>query len=253
MDTMEHVRLELDDFTQHGWTQGDGTPFVFLHGGLADHWAAVYRTGDVVDFAQLITPDLRGAGRSHYAGPLSWARWADDVAAILDHLGHTRAVVGGVSAGAGVATRFALQHPDRLQALVLVDPAYHGDRPVSGAQAEAYARMQRAAERTLTEGIEALAPLYAHLPEAIRTPALAMAARFDPASVMATTQFLASGVQPLSSPAELAAVTAPARVVVGVDRYHPAEVARRYLEHLPQGREVPQDGVVAAVRALVDH
>lgn len=251
MSTREHVRLERDGFEQHWWMEGDGVPVVLLHRGLADHEATWVRWGSVASFAQLVTPDLRGAGRSVHHGPLSWDLWADDVAAILDDLGHERAVIGGVSAGAGVATRFALRHPERVLAAVLVDPGYHGDRPVSEAQRRGFDRMRDAAARMLTEGTDALAPLYAHLPEDVRTWAMQMAERFDPGSVITTTEFLATEDPPLGSPAALAALTVPTLVVAGSDPYHPADVAQRYLEHLRDGREVPPGGVVDALRALL--
>jgi len=44
---------------------------------------------------------------------------ADDVAALLDHLGVGRAVAFGYSMGGGVAIRLAIQHPDRVSRLVV--------------------------------------------------------------------------------------------------------------------------------------
>jgi pimeloyl-ACP methyl ester carboxylesterase len=72
--------------------------------------------------ATLVAPDLRGRGRSNeLPGPYGIPQHADDLAAVLDHAGAERAVVAGHSMGGFVATAFAERHPDRAQALVLVD------------------------------------------------------------------------------------------------------------------------------------
>ncbi|MEO7036798.1 MAG: alpha/beta hydrolase [Polyangiaceae bacterium] len=113
---------------------GDGHPVVFVHGGLADHRAALFGVGQLAGTHRIVTPDVRGSGRSVYAGDLSWDRLADDLAALLKHLGTERAVVGGTSTGSAVALRFALRHPRLLQGLILMSPIYPGaDRPLSEA------------------------------------------------------------------------------------------------------------------------
>jgi hypothetical protein len=71
------------------------------------------------------------------------------------------------------------------------------------------------------------------LPPAIRDVALAMASRFDPASVAATTRLLASGAQPFERVAELAALSMPVLVVPGTDPEHPAEIAELYARTIP--------------------
>jgi len=49
---------------------------------------------------------------------------ADDADAVITHAGVCRAVVGGVSMGAGIALNFGLRHPDKTAALVLSRPAW---------------------------------------------------------------------------------------------------------------------------------
>ena len=60
----------------------------------------------------------------------------DDLAALLDHLGIERAAVIGNSFGGKVALEFALEHPDRTRALVLVAAALGGHEP--SAELEAF-------------------------------------------------------------------------------------------------------------------
>ena len=215
--------------------RGEGEAVVFLHGGLADHEASEYRLGALGSTHRLITPDVRGAGRSVYDGAMSWDLLADDVVALLDRLAIERAIVGGVSAGSGIALRFALRHPGRTRALLLVAPTFAGsERGHNDAQRVAKARMREAGERALVEGIDAIVPLYAALPTAIRELATAMARRFDPASVAATTRFLASGVQPFDRVDELARLSMPVLVIPGTDPEHPREVAELYASTMPR-------------------
>lgn len=207
---------------------------MFLHGGLADHQATLFRLGSLAASRRLIAPDVRAAGQSIHAGELSWDLLADDLAALLNYLDLDRAVIGGTSAGSGIALRFARRHPTRVLALILGWPVYAGEAAgLNPAQRLAMERMDEAGRRTLTEGIEALVSLFMDLPAAIRDTALAMARRFDPASVAATTRFLASGVQPIARLADLGALSVPTLVIPGVDPEHPAELAARYAAAIP--------------------
>lgn len=220
---------------------GEGPPVVFIHGGLADHRAALFRLAPLARTRRLVTPDLRGSGRSLYAGELSWDRLADDVAELLTHLGLERAVVGGVSMGSAVALRFALRHPRRLNALILMSPVYPGaDLPLAEAATAAMRVMAEAAERTIDAGIAALFPLFDALPSPVREVALDMARSFDPLSVVATTRFLGTNAQPITSVRELATVAVPAMVLPGIDPQHPAEIGHLYARHLREAVVVDQ-------------
>ncbi len=216
---------------------GAGRPLIFLHGGLADHRAALVHVGAAAGRIRVIAPDLRGSGRSVDAGPLDWDRLADDAAALCDHLGLERAVIGGVSMGSGVALRVGLRHPSRVAGLLLVWPAFAGAaRGPTPAQRAACAAIEAAGVRARSEGIDALRPLYEGLPAPLRARALAMLADFDAASVAATCELLAMRTQPFAREEELAAIDAPTAIVPGVDPTHPAEVAALYARWIPGAR-----------------
>lgn len=213
---------------------GSGLPVVFLHGGLADHRAAAPFVAALEGCALVITPDMRGAGRSHDPGPLTWEQLADDVVALLDDLQIERAVVGGTSMGSGAALAFALRHMQRTRALVLVAPVYAGRaRGLNEAQQRAFVRMNEAGQRALAVGMDSLVPMFEALPLPIRARAVAMVRSFDPVSVAATTHFLASGAQPFDDVTALSALTVPCLVVPGSDSEHPEELADLYAEALP--------------------
>jgi pimeloyl-ACP methyl ester carboxylesterase len=73
----------------------------------------------------VVTLDLLGHGRSDRpADPLvySMSAFADQVVALLDHLGAERAVIGGTSLGANVSLEVAAESPDRVQGLIVEMP-----------------------------------------------------------------------------------------------------------------------------------
>jgi pimeloyl-ACP methyl ester carboxylesterase len=231
--------------------QGSGQPILALHGGLADHRASLGYAGPLAARYRLITPDLRGAGRSKHAGPLTWEQLADDLAALLDHLGIERAVLAGVSAGSGVVVRFGLRHRDRVAGLAILAPLYPGsDRELDEAPRAALARMDSYAQRGMREGIQALQPLFEALPDAMRSRALAMLESFDPASVAATTRLLSS-TQPFDALTELQSIDAPTLLVRGRDPQHPGELATLYPKWLPHAHVIEAEG--EGIAAAIDH
>lgn len=253
METTElrEVWFESEGTRLFAVESGDGPPVILLHGGLATHAAIRVFAGDLARRYRLITPDLRASGRSIYAGPLSFDLLADDVAALLRHIGAPRAVIGGISFGAACAVRAALRHPALTEALVVLHPAFGGaDAGLTPAQHAAMRAMHDAGRRTLADGIGALLPLFDSLPPELRARARALAATYDPASVATTTAFLDSGAQPFARAEELAAITAPTLVVPGADPTHPPELAARYARHLPRCTVIPGEG--PALAAAID-
>jgi pimeloyl-ACP methyl ester carboxylesterase len=107
---------------------GNGRPLVLLHAFPFDGrmWKATAEA--LADRCRVIVPDLRGFGGSELGeGDVSIAGMADDVAALLDHLGVARATVGGLSMGGYVTLAFAARHRRRLEALILADTRAAGD------------------------------------------------------------------------------------------------------------------------------
>jgi len=150
---------------------GDGTGpvIVMLHGGMANHWASLPLVAPLSARYRVVTPDLRGNGKSWYGSSLTFDQLADDVEALLDQTGVDRAVIGGASGGSGVALRFALRHPGRTAGLVMVNPVYAGEESgYTGPQRDTFAMMDAVASRALDEGVQVLRPLYANLPPQIR-------------------------------------------------------------------------------------
>ncbi|MFN8487722.1 MAG: alpha/beta hydrolase [Caldilineaceae bacterium] len=104
---------------------GQGEPLVLLHGGLNN----VELLGDTLRqlsiTRQVIAVDLQGHGRTaDIDRPLRFEWMADDIAALIRHLGFTQIDVMGYSLGGGIALRVAIQHPDLVRKLVLVSVAF---------------------------------------------------------------------------------------------------------------------------------
>ena len=76
---------------------------------------------DPVQPWHVIVPDNRGVGRSGLPGR-AWTMgdMADDVAAVLDVVGVTRAVIAGISMGGMISQQVALRHPERVAGLLLM-------------------------------------------------------------------------------------------------------------------------------------
>ena len=111
---------------------GQGAVRLVMHGGLGfDHTYFRPEFDVLADGHQVVYYDHRGNGRSGRPplGTVTMEQLADDAAALLDHLGAEQATVIGHSYGGFVAQEFALRHPTRLAALVLIDttPGQLGD------------------------------------------------------------------------------------------------------------------------------
>ena len=153
---------------------------------------------------------------------------------MLDHTGTERAVVGGISMGAGVALRFARRFPGRTAGLVMVSPVYRGhELGLTEYQAATFGALDLVLARVAGEGMEGFRPLYQMSP-GMEAYFDAMIGSLDLASFVATNKFMASGAQPFVSGADLEAIPVPTLLVPGNDLMHPREVSDFYAARIPQ-------------------
>ena len=118
---------DLGDVTIRYRSGGAGTPVVLLHGHPRTHttWHAVAPL--IARHHTTVCPDLRGYGESS-APPdqpnhaqASKRAMAADVIALMRRLGHHRFTVVGHDRGGAVAFRTAMDHPDNVESLVVMD------------------------------------------------------------------------------------------------------------------------------------
>jgi pimeloyl-ACP methyl ester carboxylesterase len=102
-------------------THGTGRPLVLLHGGLMSGETFGPVLSDLARNHQVIVPDLQGHGRTaDIDRPIDIKLMADDIAALIDHLGLDKPDLVGYSLGGGVAFFTAVKHPDKVGKLVIV-------------------------------------------------------------------------------------------------------------------------------------
>jgi pimeloyl-ACP methyl ester carboxylesterase len=105
-------------------TQGGTPALLFLSGGFGtvQSWSNVLRRLD--GKYRTVRFDARARGKSGRSADYSLQAAVDDIGRVVDATGLERPIVVGWSYGATVAMRHAVQHPERVRGLVLVDGAY---------------------------------------------------------------------------------------------------------------------------------
>jgi pimeloyl-ACP methyl ester carboxylesterase len=176
MGERETFTVEATGGTLRGWVVGDGLPVLLVHGGpglsyeyldgLAEELGPGFR---VAAFQQ------RGLEPSTLEGPFTIPQAIDDLIAVLDGLRWPQAVLVGHSWGAHLALRAAAAHPDRLRAVLAVDPiGVVGDGGTAAFEAEMGARTPKegrvraqelderamAGQGTAADGLEGLAIMW---------------------------------------------------------------------------------------------
>ena len=103
---------------------GEGEPMLIVHGAGGGFDQGIDMTGALAGRGyRLIAPSRFGYLGSTLPGNLTTAMQADAYAQLLDRLGIDKVVVVGISAGAWSSMQFAVRHPERCRALVLLVPA----------------------------------------------------------------------------------------------------------------------------------
>ena len=209
-------------------------PLVLLHGGGPDHESLLPLARLLAHDRTVILPDVRGYGRSVCNDPSrhTWQRYGDDVAALLDHLGYAKAVLGGAGLGATVSLRTALAHAERVTALVLISVEDIEDDAAKQAEIEF---MDAFAARVRHQGIdaawEAILPELAPVIGAMVRDAIP---RSDAGSIAAAAAI--GRDRSFKDIEELAAIAVPTLVFAGIDFRHPVELADRLARTLPLGQ-----------------
>lgn len=102
---------------------GAGEPVIILHGlfGFSDNWQTIAKS--LASQYLVITPDLRNHGRSPHLSSHTYEEMAEDLRLFMENHWMHSAVLIGHSMGGKVAMQMALNHPDMVEKLVVVDIA----------------------------------------------------------------------------------------------------------------------------------
>ncbi|MFU8875728.1 alpha/beta fold hydrolase [Micromonospora sp. SL4-19] len=110
---------EVNGINLYYETYGVGRPMILLHGGLCSGEMFGPILPSLADHYRVIVVDLQGHGRTaDIDRPLDVTLMADDVAALIDHLGLQKPDVVGYSLGGGVALQVAIKYPHQVGRLV---------------------------------------------------------------------------------------------------------------------------------------
>ena len=144
-------RLSIGELNLAVEESGRGPSVLFIHGFPLDRTVWRHQLDHLHGFHS-IAPDLRGMGASDCpAGDYSMARYAEDLAAVLDLVGSSRANICGLSMGGYIALEFVRRFRDRGTALVLMDTRAEADTE------EGRLGRNRMAERARNEGVGTVA------------------------------------------------------------------------------------------------
>jgi pimeloyl-ACP methyl ester carboxylesterase len=138
---------EVNGLNMYYETHGSGRPLILLHGGLGSGEMFGPNIAALAANHQVIAPDLQGHGRTaDIDRPISLEAMADDIGALIDHLGLDKPDVVGYSLGGGVALFTALRHAEKVRKVVIgsvylrpdvIDPSLRAQQgQVSAAAAE---------------------------------------------------------------------------------------------------------------------
>lgn len=237
--------------TLSGDRAGEGEPLVLIHGLTATRRNVVQGSRHLLGRGrQLISYDARGHGDSSPApnpDAYEYSDLAADLDSVLGEQGLERPALAGSSMGAATALRFALQHPGRVSALVLITPAYLGAGQLGP---DALAHWDRLAATLEAGDLDAFvaASGAGDLPQRWREPArLATRQRLErhrDLVAVARALRVVPRSEAFGSLEELRSLDLPVLVVGSRDEPdpgHPLAVAERYAERLPRGELLVED------------
>jgi pimeloyl-ACP methyl ester carboxylesterase len=168
---------------------GSGRPLILLHGGLMSSETFGPVLTQLSEHHRVIAPDLQGHGRTaDIDRPIDVRLMADDIAALIDHLGLDKPDIVGYSLGGGVALHTAAKYPDKVRRLVAASAnirpdAIYADMRVQQAQVSGGAA-EFMKETPMYQLYQRVAPRPEDFPKLLDKIGASMAKDFDDSDVV---------------------------------------------------------------------
>jgi len=122
MTSIRHHTVRANGIRQHYLEAGEGAPVILLHGFPETSYAWRHQVPVLARNYRIIAPDLRGYGDSEKpAAGYDKRTMANDLRELMRVLDSPRVALVGHDRGARVATRFAKDHPEAIDRLVVMD------------------------------------------------------------------------------------------------------------------------------------
>jgi pimeloyl-ACP methyl ester carboxylesterase len=230
---------------------GDGRPIVLAHGLTATR-RYVLHGSRLLERAgyRVIAYDARGHGESSAPrdrSAYSYPELIADLEVVLDALEIERAVLAGVSMGAATTLVFALEHPERVDALIQITPAHLGS---STPQRTSPQRWDELADGLERDGVGGFMRAYGEPPVEDRFKSIVERAirqrlerHADPRAVADALRTVVRSM-PFDEVGELDQLRVPTLVVASrddADPEHPYAVAEQYARHIPGAELVSEE------------
>lgn len=100
---------------------GEGQPMIIIHGlyGISDNWVNHARI--LVENYKVYIPDMRNHGQSGHSNFFNYEVMAEDITEFIDQHEIENPIIMGHSMGGKIAMKFALDNPDLVQKLIIID------------------------------------------------------------------------------------------------------------------------------------
>jgi pimeloyl-ACP methyl ester carboxylesterase len=130
-DGFRHEYAEINGVRYHYVREGSGPPLLLVHGWPGFHYEWHLNIGPLSEHFDVVVPDMRGyayTDKPDVAPEIGYtpAVFADDIGALLDHLGWEKCSIATHDFGAAWVQQFARTYPERVDRLVMFNPPYPG-------------------------------------------------------------------------------------------------------------------------------
>lgn len=216
---------------------GKGQPLLFIHGLGSSTRDWEFQVPEFSKSYQVITFDLRGQGKSGKpAGPYSIPLLASDAAALMKALGLQSAHVVGISLGGGVAIQLALNAPELVKTLVVVNSGPAMAASPADARKEIEGRVALVQQYGMRAMGEVLGPRLLPKPEhaTLRQTFVDRWAENDPRAYIDTLLALADW----NVLDEIKSIRCPTLVIAADQDYTPVALKEAYIRLMPDARLV---------------